>query len=78
MAVQYDGARAKTRARRQPRAEWLVLQPGAHEGYIAWERAEAIRKMVSYNVPDADSHGASKQGVALLSGLLRCGRTLTV
>jgi DNA invertase Pin-like site-specific DNA recombinase len=27
----YDGARA--RARRKPRAEWLALQPGAHEGY---------------------------------------------
>ena len=79
--VQYDGAGAKTRARRKPRAEWLALQPGAHEGYINWERAEAIRKMVSDNVPTADSHGAPKHGAALLAGLLRCrrcGRKLTV
>ena len=33
-------------------AEWLTLQPGAHEGYVDWERAEAIRRMVSENVPD--------------------------
>src|SRR5215203_1312640 len=74
----YDGARA--RARRKPRAEWLVLQPGAHEGYVDWDRAEAIRAMVSENVP-ASSRGAPKLGAALLSGLLRCrrcGRKLSV
>src|SRR3954453_1782421 len=67
----YDGARA--RARRKPRAEWLALQPGAHEGYVAWDRAEAIRTMVSENVP-AGARGAPKLGAALLSGLLRCRR----
>src|SRR3954468_24149013 len=74
----YDGARA--RARRKPRAEWLVLQPGAHEGYVEWDRAEAIRTMVSENVP-AGARGAPKLGAALLSGLLRCrrcGRKLSV
>ncbi|WP_174280620.1 recombinase family protein [Sphingomonas bacterium] len=81
VSLQYDGAGTKARARRKPRAEWLALQPGAHEGYIEWERAEAIRKMVSDNVPTADSHGAPKHGAALLSGLMRCrrcGRKLTV
>jgi hypothetical protein len=74
----YDGARA--RARRKPRAEWLALQPGAHEGYVEWDRAEAIRTMVSENVP-AGARGAPKLGAALLSGLLRCrrcGRKLSV
>src|SRR3954471_22719865 len=73
-----DGTRA--RARRKPRAEWLALQPGAHEGYVAWDRAEAIRTMVSENVP-AGARGAPKLGAALLSGLLRCrrcGRKLSV
>ena len=81
VSLQYDGARTKALARRKPRAEWLALQPGAHEGYVEWERAEAIRKMVSDNVPTADSHGAAKHGAALLAGLLRCrrcGRKLTV
>ena len=79
--VRYDGSSAKTRARRRGREEWLALRPGAHEGYIAWDRAEAIRRMVSDNAPTAGRHGAPKHGAALLAGLLRCrrcGRKLTV
>jgi DNA invertase Pin-like site-specific DNA recombinase len=67
--------------RRKPREEWLTLIPGAHEGYVSWERAEAIRKMVSDNVPTGKHHGAPKHGDALLAGLFRCrrcGRKLTV
>ena len=81
VSVQYDGAGAKARARRKPRAEWLALQPGAHQGYVDWDRAEAIRKMVSENVPTPGTRGAPKHGSALLSGLLRCcrcGRKLIV
>lgn len=77
----YDGVRARARVRRKPRAEWLTLKPGAHEGYVEWERAEAIRRMVSDNVPASRHHGAPKHGDALLAGLLRCrrcGRKLTV
>ena len=58
VSVQYDGAGAKARARRKPRAEWLALQPGAHQGYVDWDRAEAIRKMVSENVPTPGTRGA--------------------
>ncbi|SCM66698.1 recombinase family protein [Donghicola eburneus] len=67
--------------RRKDRAEWLALKPGAHEGYFSWERAEAIRKMVSNNAPQSRHHGAAQHGSALLAGLLRCqrcGRKLTV
>ena len=67
--------------RRKAREEWLALFPGAHEGYVSWERAEAIRKMVSDNVPTGPHHGAPKHGDALLAGLVRCrrcGRKLTV
>ena len=77
----YDGSGASSRVRRKARREWLALQPGAHEGYVEWERAEAIRKMVSDNVPTRHGHGAPKHGAALLAGLLRCrrcGRKLTV
>jgi hypothetical protein len=80
VAVGYNGAGAKACARRKPRAEWLTLQPGAHQGYVDWERAEAIRSMISENVPSG-TRGAPKLGSALLSGLLRCcrcGRKLTV
>ncbi|WP_460021909.1 recombinase family protein, partial [Methylobacterium phyllosphaerae] len=80
VTASYDAAGAKARARRTPRSEWLALKPGAHEGYVTWERAEAIRAMVSENVPTS-SRGAPKLGSALLSGLLRCrrcGRKLSV
>ena len=79
-SARYDGSGAKARARRKPREEWLALKPGAHEGYVDWDRAEAIRTMVSENVP-AGTRGAPKHGAALLAGLLRCrrcGRKLTV
>lgn len=79
--VRYDGSGGKAGVRRKAREDWLALQPGAHEGYVEWERAEAIRKMVSDNVPTSRCHGAPKHGVALLAGLLRCrrcGRKLTV
>jgi len=81
IAMGYDSTGVRARSRRKARAEWLALIPGAHEGYISWERAEAIRKMVSDNVPTSRHHGAPKQGDALLTGLLRCrrcGRKLTV
>ncbi|MGO8085228.1 recombinase family protein [Rhizobium leguminosarum] len=67
--------------RRKSRDEWLALIPDAHEGYVSWERAEEIRKMVSDNVPASRHHGAPKHGDALLAGLFRCkrcGRKLTV
>jgi DNA invertase Pin-like site-specific DNA recombinase len=81
VAPGYDGAAARPRSRRKARADWLALIPGAHEGYVSWEQAEAIRRMVSDNVPTGQHHGAPKQGDALLAGLLRCrrcGRKLTV
>jgi DNA invertase Pin-like site-specific DNA recombinase len=79
--VRYNGSVAKVGIRRKAREDWLALQPGTHEGYVEWERAEAIRKMVSDNVPTSRCHGAPKHGAALLAGLLRCqrcGRKLTV
>jgi DNA invertase Pin-like site-specific DNA recombinase len=79
--AQYGGSTVGTKSRRKPRGEWLALQPGAHEGYVDWERAEAIRRMVSENIPTSRHHGAPKHGDALLAGLVRCrrcGRKLTV
>lgn len=75
----YGAAGMKTR--RKARADWLALMPNAHEGYVSWEKAEAIRTMVSSNVPTSRHHGAPKHGNALLAGLIRCrrcGRKLTL
>jgi DNA invertase Pin-like site-specific DNA recombinase len=77
----YDGRCTKATIRRKARSNWLALMPNAHEGYVSWEKAETIRKMVSSNVPTSGHHGAPKHGDALLAGLLRCrrcGRKLTL
>jgi hypothetical protein len=77
----YDGTCTKVTIRRKARSDWLALMPNAHEGYVSWEKAETIRKMVSSNVPTSRHHGAPKHGDALLAGLLRCrrcGRKLTL
>ncbi|MDE2501009.1 MAG: recombinase family protein [Alphaproteobacteria bacterium] len=81
VAAGYDGARVKTRIHRKARGDWLALMPNTHEGYVSWEKAEAIRTMVSSNIPTSRHHGAPKHGDALLAGLIRCrrcGRKLTL
>src|SRR4030088_2898085 len=67
-----DGVSVKTR--RKARTDWLALMPNAHEGYVGWGGAGAIRKMVSSNTPTGRHHGAPKHGDALLAGLIRCNR----
>ena len=77
----YGAAGVSIKIRRKARTDWLALMPNAHEGYVSWETAEAIRAMVSSNVPTSRHHGAPKHGDALLAGLIRCrrcGRKLTL
>jgi DNA invertase Pin-like site-specific DNA recombinase len=77
----YSADGVSVKKRRKARTDWLTLLPNAHEGYVSWERAEAIRKMVSSNIPTSRCHGAPKHGDALLAGLIRCnrcGRKLTL
>src|SRR5260370_29438119 len=76
-----EGVMACSGSRRKRREEWLALHPGTHEGYVDWERSEAIRRMVSDNIRNSRHHGAAKHGDALLAGLIRChrcGRKLTL
>ena len=51
-----EGVSAKIRRKR--RNEWLTLKPNTHDGYVSWERFEAIRAMVSSNVATGRHHGA--------------------
>jgi DNA invertase Pin-like site-specific DNA recombinase len=77
----YENSTARQGVRRKPREQWLALRPGTHEGYVAWERAEAIRRMIIDNNYGGEHRGAAKHGDALLAGILRCrrcGRKLTV
>jgi DNA invertase Pin-like site-specific DNA recombinase len=77
----YSADGVSVKVRRKARSDWLALMPNVHEGYVSWERAEAIRAMVSSNVSTGRHHGAPKHGDALLAGLIRCrrcGRKLTL
>jgi DNA invertase Pin-like site-specific DNA recombinase len=68
-----DGQR-RTRKRRKPIEQWLVLQPDHHEGYISWQEYQRIQGMLSDNRNRPGHVGAAKKGLALLAGLLRCRR----
>src|SRR3954452_21611059 len=81
VAAGYSAAGVSVKIRRKARNEWLALKPNTHEGYVSWERFEAIRTMVSSNIPTGRHHGAPKHGDGLLAGLIRCkrcGRKLTL
>ena len=81
VAAGYTAEGVSVKIRRKARNEWLALKPNTHDGYVSWERFEAIRAMVSSNVATGRHHGAPKHGDTLLAGLVRCkrcGRKLTV
>jgi DNA invertase Pin-like site-specific DNA recombinase len=81
VASGYNADGVSVKIRRKARNDWFALMPNTHEGYVNWERFEAIRTMVSSNVPTGRHHGAPKHGDALLAGLIRCkrcGRKLTL
>jgi hypothetical protein len=75
----YSADGVSVKIRRKARTDWLALMSNAHEGYVSWERAEAIRKMVSSNVPTGQHHGAPKHGDAprRADPRHRCGHKLT-
>jgi DNA invertase Pin-like site-specific DNA recombinase len=77
----YGSSAARQRTQRKARKDWLALRPGTHEGYVAWDRAEKIRQMITDNRQGGEHRGAIKRGDALLAGILRCrrcGRKLTL
>ena len=65
------------RYRRLPREDWKVFLPNAHPGFIPWEEFEANQATLRQN---AHGYGwdrrrsAPREGVALLQGLVICGR----
>jgi DNA invertase Pin-like site-specific DNA recombinase len=55
-------------------SEWLVLLPGRLPAYITAEEYEANVARMAASRQTAATPGAPRDGSALLSGLLRCGR----
>ena len=70
--------------RRLPRDEWKVFLPDAHPGYITWEQFEANQEALHASAQSIGAdrrRSAPREGVALLQGLVicgRCGRRITV
>jgi DNA invertase Pin-like site-specific DNA recombinase len=67
--------RHKKRLRHLPRAEWQVLIPQHHPGFIDWQTYEANQQRLARNTRPGPhkASGAVREGAALLQGLARCG-----
>jgi len=70
-----DG-QTRTIRRKKALETWTVFLQDHHDGYITWADYRETQRMLEANVSrrEATQPGAARQGAALLSGLLRCGR----
>ena len=68
-----DGKRT---ARARASDDWLACIPGAHAGYVSWERYQDNLRLLASNGHGYDVARASppREGVALLQGRAVCGR----
>lgn len=70
-----QGRRQVSRSKRRAPAEWRVLIPGHHDGYIGWDEYQRIQTLLAHNALARGEavRGAVRSGQALPVGLLRCG-----
>lgn len=63
-------------ARRQALEEWEIVVPGVYPAYISYDQYMVNRRHLRDNLYNfiAKSHGAPREGRALLQGLVICGR----
>jgi DNA invertase Pin-like site-specific DNA recombinase len=79
-----EGGRIEKRTTRKPMAQWEVLIPDHHPGYIGWEEYLRNQDLLARNRTNAEEHvlsGPAREGLAQLQGLLlcaRCGHRITV
>jgi DNA invertase Pin-like site-specific DNA recombinase len=66
----------RRRTRHVPMAEWSVLLPEHHPGYIDWTTFQANQVRIDSNVHPQphQAGGAVREGAALLQGLATCGK----
>lgn len=74
--VLVDGQIRRVRPDARDPDRWVVKIEGAHPGYITWERYVQNQEKLRQNLTRMGnpSRGAPREGPALLSGLLICGR----
>lgn len=69
-----DGRGVKSRGKKSLE-DWMVLILEHHSGYISWDEYMQNQKTLKDNIATrTERSGAAKNGCALLSGLIRCGR----
>jgi excisionase family DNA binding protein len=70
-----DGRKRVVRGFRRERADWEVLIPEHHEGYVCWAEFERNQRLIADNAHSKGvmARGSVRRGGALLAGLLRCG-----
>lgn len=70
------GHRSRDCTLRRPVEEWKVIRHDVYPAYIGWEEYLANRRQLSDNASNYSKHarGVPRQGVALLAGLVVCGR----
>src|SRR5215207_3550576 len=78
-----ETGQVRSRSRCLPPAEWEVLIPDHHPGFIDWQTYQANQTRIGANIrPQAHQPGgAVREGAALLQGIAvcgKCGRKLAV
>jgi DNA invertase Pin-like site-specific DNA recombinase len=69
------GADKKVITRRVPMEDWAVLKQDAFEGYITWQQYLDNQGRLAENAQGSSwNKGAPLAGLALLQGIVRCGR----
>lgn len=61
--------------------DWKVFLPGHHQAYISWDDFEENQKQLDSNRTNSERCGPAREGAALLTGVLlcgKCGRRMTV
>ena len=71
-----EQGRLRKRTRHLPQAEWAVLLPDHHQGFIDWAAYQANQSRIDANVHPQphQAGGAVREGAALLQGLAICGK----
>jgi DNA invertase Pin-like site-specific DNA recombinase len=70
-----ETGRVRRRTIDLPLERWSVCLPEHHPGYVSWDEYLATRERLRENVrPKGQGGGAAREGVALLQGIVRCGR----
>ena len=69
------GRKRVVRGCRRERADWEVLIPEHHEGYVSWAEYERNQRLIADNAHSKGlmARGSVRRGDALLAGLMRCG-----